>query len=384
MIDVDTFIAVITFLIEDCAYFTYNDVVYRQCKGLTMGHSLSKILAEIVTNDDIIIAMQKFNKDQVSFLCKFVDDILSIGDQESLISFQNEINGQSKSLQLIPSFEDSNNSVSYLNLLVKRCLETNTIFTKWSPKEYAAFRILDFHSSHPLETKINVTEEFMKTAFGISDKIFWPEVAEFLKQFLRNSNYPEHFINNRIWNSKKTISMCNHFSIISEIGTTDFDPIFLIENMLVSVKNDEIPTTTTTKTSNKKGFAHISIPYSHRLLNKSRKMLHKLHLNKSIKFAPRIINSNKRKIFSNLKDRKMTDSIVNAIGTVKCNDCSFSCTIVSGDLDMRRKYLHLLRNRQSKLQEHLRSYPMHSFHDNVFNIKQFKSKHQMQLASNIR
>lgn len=46
----DVFLEVLAFLIEECAFFTFNGEIYLQTDGLSMGNSLSQILAVITTS----------------------------------------------------------------------------------------------------------------------------------------------------------------------------------------------------------------------------------------------------------------------------------------------------------------------------------------------
>lgn len=48
-IPVDVFLDTLSFLIESCSYFTFENEIYRQTKDLTMGNCLSQILAEITS-----------------------------------------------------------------------------------------------------------------------------------------------------------------------------------------------------------------------------------------------------------------------------------------------------------------------------------------------
>lgn len=168
-VPVDVFLNAISFLIEDAAYFSYNCKIYRQCSGLTMGNSLSQILAEIVTSYALINATTKLDEDNVSFIYKYVDDLISGVDKRFTNKLQNAIMGETRFLKLKMDNENNLGQVSFLNMSIERNPIDNSIKTKWFQKECSAKRILDYFSSHPLNMKINVTEEYIKNALSVSE-----------------------------------------------------------------------------------------------------------------------------------------------------------------------------------------------------------------------
>lgn len=73
---VDVFLEVLSFLIEDIAFFSFDRDTYLQTEGLSMGNSLSQVLAEITTSCLLNEAISKYGDDEISFLYKYVDDII--------------------------------------------------------------------------------------------------------------------------------------------------------------------------------------------------------------------------------------------------------------------------------------------------------------------
>lgn len=64
---VDEFLDALVLIVEECAFFSFENEIYLQTEGLSMGNSLSQVLAEITTS---------------YFLnCSFIETRLFVNDQ---------------------------------------------------------------------------------------------------------------------------------------------------------------------------------------------------------------------------------------------------------------------------------------------------------------
>lgn len=116
----DVFIEAIAFFTEHSTYFEHDTGIYRQCKGLAMGNSLSKILAEIVTRACIIEATKKFAGKDIRFLKIYVDDILGIMNKNLISEVEREILKGQRFLKLKIVRENKQGEINFLNVTIKR------------------------------------------------------------------------------------------------------------------------------------------------------------------------------------------------------------------------------------------------------------------------
>lgn len=72
---VQTFLKALLFFIEMDAYFLFNENIFRQCKGLSMGNRLSKILADVFVSENLNKTFDIFASEMIGFFSIFVDDI---------------------------------------------------------------------------------------------------------------------------------------------------------------------------------------------------------------------------------------------------------------------------------------------------------------------
>lgn len=74
----DIFLFAVSFIVEDCSFFTFQDKIYRQSFGLTMGNSLSQVLADVSTNHALTETLLQMKDDDISFVFKYVDTSLGL------------------------------------------------------------------------------------------------------------------------------------------------------------------------------------------------------------------------------------------------------------------------------------------------------------------
>lgn len=340
-VPVDIFLECISFFTEHSTYFLYKSHIYRQTKGLAMGNMLSQILAEIVVNKCIIEAKlsEKYINDEILYLGKYVDDILGVMQENIIVDLEKEILKNGGTLKLKGTMENGNNEVEYLNMIIRRC--DDKIAIKWFQKEYYAGKILNYYSAHPLQMKQKVCEEYILSALRITDTKYWPDVIVKLRRILYASNYPNRFINSRFWN-------VSHHKYIRNIKSNGMD-------------------------------VYIGFPYDQDVFLRTKTMLKRLHLKKSIGLAPKIMAGIRRKIFSNLKCRTGLESIVNASATVTCNNCKFQCKISTSSQSLKRTVAWLKCNHNSQIGKHLIAYPNHALNENLKNVRRYENKKDLQL-----
>lgn len=317
----DMFLMILSFVIEECSFFMYDGTLYLQAEGLTMGNSLSQVLAEITTSFVLNEIMSKYCG-RVSFLFKYVDDLISASDAITIIELKKEIEHRlGMSLKL--TSEDESSEVEFLQMKVGRHgKDGDRVYFRWTQKEYSARKILDFHSFHPLRMKLNVVNEFIRSALRVTTAQFWNVSINALKKVLSNSNYPYYFI-------------CESVSLVKKR--------LLLEIDVSSGENRD--------SINKKDRKYVSCPYVPSKINFVRRTIQKLK-RRDVSLSPLISNNNRNLIFANLKDEQSLLCVVNASFKVRCDDCEFCELIFSTHKDVQSTFDATLSSTDSRISQH--------------------------------
>jgi hypothetical protein len=135
-------------------YFTSQNNAYQPVKGISMGSSISGIVAEIFLQQ---LENSQFNQileiKNTVFYTRYVDDMLIIYNTER-ISFEtihNYMNKIHHNLEFTPTHEH-NNSISFLDLLTIR--QPSKIETDIYRKPTTTDITINFTSNHPAEHKV--------------------------------------------------------------------------------------------------------------------------------------------------------------------------------------------------------------------------------------
>lgn len=191
--------ALIDFLLVECTYFTAQDKIFKQIKGLPMGSCISPTLARIVM--DKIIRRLKADIPEISFIKVFVDDTVAAIDykfiDKALMVLNNFMIDQ---IRFTKEVEESK-SINFLNLTLKReeifispLQKEYIIITKWYRKSFASGRLLNFYSSHKRTTIVGTAVHFIKTVLTLSDPCFYNENRSLVEQTLKDNSFPETLI----------------------------------------------------------------------------------------------------------------------------------------------------------------------------------------------
>lgn len=293
----NVFLNALEFLLERCPFFVYNGDVYLQTEGLSMGNSLSQVLAEITTNHLMDMALEGIDRCQIDFIYKYVDDIICGIKEDYVERVQRAIEG-AHGMKLKLCKENGDGEVNYLQTKVKRGA-SRIISLHWSQKEYSAGCILDFHSFHPWNMKVNVVSEFVKSALRLSTRESWSKVTRNLRNVLKNSNYPARFINKAISNAIRSLS-------------------------IVEQKDTEL---------NKRSTRYIACPYLPGPMSFVKKSLKRLRDNETV-LAPVMVTNDRKLIFSSMKDPQELFNIKNASFNVECRDCGLSARRYAANRDV--------------------------------------------------
>lgn len=345
----EVFIRALSFFIEDNAYFSYNGVYYRQCKGLTMGNNLSQIIAEIFTNYALQIAFESAPNSKIFFLRKFVDDIFTCADIGYIEKFKSDVSKFSGGINLKCERENEDNEVRYLDVIIKRDegLE-NELSLRWYQKPISNCQVLNFHSAHPFHIKENLINEYVRSALGVTSALNYDVTIKLVYKTLRNSDYPKRMIRKSLTRAKMTLGSV---SVTSTVGVTDINALdeyathYCWDQSRSGIRFD--------KTKVKKDHcSFVSIPNFKPFKKHLNKISKKLNLQR-IKLITKISKTNKNKIYANMKDKKLFSHYKNACFDVRCLNCGFIYNAKTYFLDVERTIRHLMYNKNSPVRKHI-------------------------------
>lgn len=200
-----------------------------------------------------------------------------------------------------------------------------------------------------MSIKRSISEEYIKNALVVSDKVYWNEIKDRLRLIFGVSNYPKRFINNRFFNVERKMNDRRRY---------------------VRAKNSK-------EGSRNGNRVYISFPYKRCILRRSELLVRKLNMKNEVRLSPRIMGGMKQRIFARLKCKLTSRSMINATAKIRCADCKFSCRITTVTYDLKRTVHQLLNNKESSIAKHLMKFPGHSMKDSLREIKTFKNKHDM-------
>lgn len=339
-VPIDIFMASLRFFTTSATFFAFDGNVYKQIRGLAMGNRLAQIVAEIRTNHSLHSAIKIYDATSISFIYKFVDDILS-GIHEDLID---DVAGRISSdvgMKLTLTKENVFSEVEFLDCVFQRKVD-GSLLSKWKKKDYSSMSILNYHSYHPWHMKYNVVYSMIKKGFALTSAEYLDETRSMFNGILLNSSYPTRFISD----------------IIKKVE----------DDILTGSRDREFRTNVEKGLS---GLVYVSCPYSHGMFKGMKAVIRRNGL--SIRLAPRPSSNNRSLLFSRIKDKRQSLQLKNALFNVCCSRCSFAVSIVATHTDIRRTIKLKCDESGSSMHQHLSEFPGHFFSDDVKIVKVFSN-----------
>lgn len=134
-----------------------------------MGNPASPILANLVMNDILNLAMSKATFEIPLLFC-YVDDIIMAVQRDKVNDILCCFNSINDNIQFTLELESAGR-INFLDTTLIR-IDNGRILTDWHVKNISSNRILNFHSHHHLKYKRNTILELKNRVFRLSDPSF--------------------------------------------------------------------------------------------------------------------------------------------------------------------------------------------------------------------
>ena len=219
-------------------FFSFNNNFYRQIDGTPMGSPISPLFADIVMDDletDCLKILKENHDIFPLFYFRYVDDTIMCINKKHINTVINTFNSYYNKLQFTYELEQDK-KINFLDILLIR--HNNKILTDWYNKPTSSGRLINYHSNHPLQQKINIVYNLVDRAILLSDKKFHRKNLKIVTTLLKNNNYPRRFVKQHVYkrffkikqnhNQKDTIVHKEPVSHISLPFNENFDKIVTI------------------------------------------------------------------------------------------------------------------------------------------------------------
>ncbi|XP_062716065.1 uncharacterized protein LOC134291828 [Aedes albopictus] len=182
-------------MVEMClnsSYFRFRDKYYQQTFGTAMGSPLSPILADYVMEDLLDTVTQQLSF-SIRVLKKYVDDLFLVLPKTEVQSTLAAFNNYDQHLQFTVE-DEKDGALPFLDTLVMHHND-GSVSTQWYSKPISSGRLLNYHSFHPTNMKLNVAKNLINRATQLTTKSSMEQVKHKIFQILRQNNYPSALIN---------------------------------------------------------------------------------------------------------------------------------------------------------------------------------------------
>lgn len=264
----------LTFVLRECAVFTFNDQFYKQRDSLAMGSPLSPILAKILMSD-IMIYVTEHIKFEPKLCALFVDDslwIIGTSQKEMILSTLNTYDNKIKFTMEL----ETNGGIDFLDVHLSK--NENKVITCWKRKPYASHRILNFLSNHNKTVIVETAKSYIKNVLLLSNDEFFQDNKQKLIDTLRYNCFPEDII----------------IRLLHENYTLMHPPI---------------------KSVLRRRKTYVTFTYHSRFTGQLRSRLKYLSPNQGLTSIP---DRKRRNRFSHIKDKIHTDQLSNIVAFMEC------------------------------------------------------------------
>ncbi|XP_062710247.1 uncharacterized protein LOC134288682 [Aedes albopictus] len=190
-INLDLFLEIVEYCME-ASFFCFEGQYYKQTYGTAMGSPLSPIVADIVLDSVISLAMQSIPF-EITIFRKYVDDIFMAIPRNSEQLVLEAFNSVEPRLQFTIESENDRR-LAFLDTTVIRN-QDQSLTTEWYAKPIASGRMLNYTSFHQPKHKINVANNLIHRVCSLTRNKSMEEIVKTIHHHLQMNNYPKHLIN---------------------------------------------------------------------------------------------------------------------------------------------------------------------------------------------
>lgn len=186
---------------------------------------------------------------------------------------------------------------------------------------------------------------------------------------------------NFVFQDELSMICSNDLLVTSSVGYPDDEFRFAdeINDRLLDDSENIPPVKKDIKRSNKTLKKCIPVPFhSHRSLSKINGLARKHYIN--CRLAPTVIQSNRKMVFSVLKDKATLSCIRYATFGLECVSCNTIKYFRTNNLDVARTISHVLNSKDSKLTRHICENPGHCFSNGPVEVIKYKNKLDLRFA----
>ena len=168
--------------------FSFQDKLYEQVDGVSMGSSLGPVLANIIMTElEKVVINSLIEQGIVKFYIRYVDDTLLLVKNKDIEKVKNSLNGFDPNLKFTVDKFDSESDVHFLDILIDKN-KTDVYYKKTNTGQYTHFT-----SFTPWRLKISWINALFIRARKIcsEDSLFHKQLA-YIRKVMSWNGYPKY------------------------------------------------------------------------------------------------------------------------------------------------------------------------------------------------
>ena len=215
-------------ILDSCrkTIFSFNNKLYKQVDGVSMGSSLGPVLANIIMTElESKIIKPLIDRGIVKFYCRYVDDTLVLIKPENIDYVHNLINNFHPNLKFtVDTFNDS--SVHFLDLLIMDNLDIDIY-----RKDTFTGQYINFNSFTPWHYKVSwIRSLFFRCKTICSNDTLFNKQVKFVSELMSWNGFP----------SRVRKTLCNKFQKeTTKVDRTNIEKPMLWLNLPYLGKNGQ-------------------------------------------------------------------------------------------------------------------------------------------------
>ena len=174
--------------------FSFNEIMYRQIEGISMGSPLGLILANIFVGFQERHLFERFPRPFI-YLRYVYDTFVSFGSRNDALLFFDWLN-ELHSSQTFTMEEENNNKLPFLDVLVERC-DSSFLISVYRKPTFTG-RNLSWHSFAPRSRKLNLIRFLSYRALNICSDCKIEDEFKVIKDKFINNGYPAEVTDDNI------------------------------------------------------------------------------------------------------------------------------------------------------------------------------------------